>query len=260
MQDNGVLNRFSLAGKVVLLTGGAGLYGRGLTADLAAAGATLIIASRNLDALRTVAAEEAAKGHCVEAEQYDQSSNDSIVALLDRILQRHGRIDGLVNNSVARVAEKALDKKLELSMQINATGLILMHHHFCNAMARQGSGSVVNIGSMYGMVGPNLGLYKGTNMPDPSPDYFFHKGGMINLTRYYAGMFGRYGVRVNCLSPGGFFNHQPEPFVENYKEHTYLKRMADPEDLGGAVIFLLSSAAKYITGVNIPVDGGFTAM
>jgi len=158
------------------------------------------------------------------------------------------------------VAEKELDKKLERSMQINCTGLILIHHHFCNAMARQGSGSVVNVGSIYGMVGPNLGLYKGTNMPDPSPDYFFNKGGMINLTRYYAGMFGRHGVRVNCVSPGGFFNNQPEPFVQNYQDHTYLKRMADPGDLGGAVIFLLSSAARYITGANIPVDGGFTAM
>lgn len=253
------LSRFSLAGKVVVLTGGAGLYGRGLTADLAAAGATLVIASRNLDALKVVAEEEKAKGNCVEAESFDQSSSESIQALLDRVLQRFGRVDGLVNNSVARFSGGSLEQRLENAMQINATGLVLMHHYFGQAMARQGGGSIVNIGSIYGLVGPNLGLYADTNMPHPNPDYFYNKGGMINLTRYYAGMLGGQGVRVNCISPGGFFNNQPEPFVKRYEAGTYLNRMANPDDLGGAVIFLLSAAAQYITGVNLPVDGGYTA-
>lgn len=96
-------------------------------------------------------------------------------------------------------------------------------------------------------------------MGDLPPDYFFHKGGMINLTRFYAALHGPRGVRVNCLSPGGFFNRQPEPFLSRYCEHTLLGRMADPSDLGGAVIFLLSDASRYITGVNLPVDGGYTA-
>jgi NAD(P)-dependent dehydrogenase (short-subunit alcohol dehydrogenase family) len=93
----------------------------------------------------------------------------------------------------------------------------------------------------------------------PPPDYFFHKGGMINFTRYFAALYGPQGVRVNCLSPGGFFNNQPEPFLTRYQEHTMLNRMADPEDLGGSVIFLLSEASKYITGANLAVDGGYSA-
>lgn len=262
MQNN-VLDRFDLSGKVILLTGGSGLYGRGLTADLASAGATLIIASRNLANLEAVACEETAKGHTVIAEQYDQGSDASIAVLLQSIVERYGRIDGLVNNSVIRPMGSApsLAEGLETSMQINATGVILMHQHFAAQMASQGEGgSIVNIGSMQGMIGPNFSLYKGTDMPPPPPDYFFHKGGMINLSKYYAGLYGAQGVRVNCLSPGGFFTQQPEPFLSNYTAQTYLKRMADPEDLGGAVIFLLSAAAKYITGVNLPIDGGYTAM
>ncbi|MEQ2010505.1 MAG: SDR family oxidoreductase, partial [Limisphaerales bacterium] len=109
------------------------------------------------------------------------------------------------------------------------------------------------------MIGPSYELYEGTNMGDMPPDYFFHKGGMVNLTRFYAALYGPRSVRVNCLAPGGFFNHQPEPFLRRYCAHTMLNRMADDTDLGGAVVFLLSEASRYITGVNLPVDGGYTA-
>jgi NAD(P)-dependent dehydrogenase (short-subunit alcohol dehydrogenase family) len=96
-------------------------------------------------------------------------------------------------------------------------------------------------------------------MGDLPPDYFFHKGGMLNLTRFYAALYGGRQVRVNCVSPGGFFNQQPEAFVRRFNEHTMLGRMANSEDLGGPVIFLLSDAAGYVTGANLPVDGGYTA-
>ena len=91
------------------------------------------------------------------------------------------------------------------------------------------------------------------------PDYFFHKAGMVNLTRYFAAQYGPKGVRVNCLSPGGFLSGQDPKFVERYSNATFLRRMANDSDLGGPVIFLLSSAAAYITGVNLPIDGGYTA-
>lgn len=144
-------------------------------------------------------------------------------------------------------------------MKVNATGVYLMHRHFGKIMTGQGSGSIVNIGSMMGMVGPSPALYEDTDMGVPPPDYFFHKGGMINLTRYYASIYGTHGVRVNCLSPGGFFNNQPEPFLERYYKQTFLGRMGNDTDLGGAVVFLLSDASLYITGTNLPVDGGYTA-
>lgn len=255
------LDRFNLNGQVVLLTGGAGLYGRGLSRDLASAGATLIIASRNLEACEGVANEIRSEGLKAFAEVLDQGDELSIVALRDRIVEKFGRIDGLVNNSVVRPMRSA-DASLvawEESMKINATGVFLMHRHFGLVMAAQEIGSIVNIGSIQGMVGPHTALYEGLNMPSPPPDYFFHKGGMINLTRYFAALHGPAGVRVNCLSPGGFFNHQTEEFVQRYAAQTLLGRMGNDTDLGGAVIFLLSKAALYITGVNLPVDGGYTA-
>lgn len=255
------LERFSLRDKVILLTGGAGLYGRGLAADLAAAGATLVLAARDVAKLETVAAEERARGFQVEAESLDQGDEASVLALRDRVLARHGRVDGLVNNAVARVVKGAggTVAQWEESMRVNATGLMLMHRAFGEGMAAQGSGSIVNIGSIQGMIGPSYELYAGTTMGDLPPDYFFHKGGMINLTRFYAALYGPRGVRVNCLAPGGFFNQQPEPFLSRYCEHTLLGRMADPSDLGGSVVFLLADASRYVTGVNLPVDGGYTA-
>ncbi len=254
------LDRFSLKNKVIVLTGGAGLYGRGLVRDLASAGAELVIASRNLDALRAVAAEECALGHRVTAHALDQGDEHSVLTLRDTVIAQFGRLDGLVNNAVARPmkAPDSLQGWVD-SMRVNATGLYLITHHLGAAICDQGAGSIVNIGSIQGMIGPSFELYAGTNMGVPPPDYFFHKGGMINFTRYYAALFGPHGVRVNCLSPGGFFNHQPEPFLTRYHEHTMLHRMASPEDLGGSVIFLLSDASRYITGTNLPVDGGYTA-
>jgi len=256
-----MLNRFDLKNKVVLLTGGAGLYGRGLTKDLAEAHATVIIASRDLKASEAVAEEERAAGREVYAETLDQADEASVLALRERIQQRFGRLDGLVNNAVARpmVGQDAPAKAWEDSMKVNATGIYLMHRHFGEMLVEQKFGSIVNIGSIQGMVGPSVSIYEGTGLAVGAPDYFFHKGGMVNLTRYYAAVLGPASVRVNCLSPGGFFSGQPETFVRQYSEQTFLGRMGDETDLGGSVVFLLSDASKYITGVNLPVDGGYTA-
>ena len=252
---------FSLKDHVVLLTGAAGLFGRGLARALAEAGATLIVASRDAEKLRVVAEEETARGHRVFAESFDQGDEASISALRSRVEARFGCLYGLVNNSVHRPMKGANGTvaQWEESMRVNATGVMLMHRIFGAAMADAGRGSIVNIGSIQGMIGPSYELYAGTTMGDLPPDYFFHKGGMLNLTRFYAALYGPRGVRVNCLSPGGFSNQQPEPFVQRYCEHTMLNRMASDDDLGGAVIFLLSDASRYITGVNLPVDGGYTA-
>jgi len=254
------LPTFSLAGQVVLLTGGAGLYGRGLAAQLAAAGATLILASRNVAALEQVAAEERALGRTVHARELDQAQEPSILRLRDSVFQEFGRVDGLVNNAVARPM-KSPDAPLadwEASMQTNATGLFAISRAFADSMAKKGRGSIVNIGSIQGMVGPDFSLYEGLGM-QAIPDYFFHKAGMLNLTKFFAARYGPQGIRVNCLSPGGFFSGQHPTFVERYSKATYLRRMADENDLGGPVIFLLSDAARYVTGANLPVDGGYTA-
>jgi NAD(P)-dependent dehydrogenase (short-subunit alcohol dehydrogenase family) len=256
-----ILDKFSLRDKIIVLTGGSGLYGRQLTSAIAEAGATLVIASRNLPKLQQVADEENKRGYSVSCEAFDQGDEESILRLRDRVLQTFGRVDGLVNNSVIRTMKSADDPAAawDESMRVNATGVFLMTRAFGQEMGKRKLGSIVNIGSMQGMVGPSLDFYEGTNMGTPPPDYFFHKGGMINLTRYYASLLGGKGVRVNCVSPGGFFNHQPEPFLTRYCRRTMLGRMADDNDLGGTIVFLLSEASRYITGANLPVDGGYTA-
>jgi NAD(P)-dependent dehydrogenase (short-subunit alcohol dehydrogenase family) len=184
-----------------------------------------------------------------------------VLALRDKVLRQFDRVDGLVNNSVLRPM-KRLDSPVsawEESLRVNATGVFLMTRAFGKVMLEGRGGSIVNIGSMMGMVGPSLEFYEGTDMGTPAPDYFFHKGGMINLTRYFASVFGPGGIRVNCVSPGGYFNHQPAPFLQRYNQRTMLGRMAGETDLAGAVVFLLSEASRYVTGVNLPVDGGYTA-
>jgi NAD(P)-dependent dehydrogenase (short-subunit alcohol dehydrogenase family) len=251
---------FSLAGKIVVLTGGAGLYGRGLAAQIAATGATLVLASRDVAALEKVAAEERSQGHTVKVHALDQGDEASILRLRDWVKTEFGHIDGLVNNAVARPM-KTFDAPLadwEASMKTNATGLFALTRAVGELMAAHGSGSIVNIGSIQGVVGPDNTLYEGLNM-HALPDYFFHKAGMVNLTRYFAAQYGPRGVRVNCVSPGGFLSGQPATFVERYARATFLRRMADERDLGGPVIFLLSEAARYVTGTNLPVDGGYTA-
>lgn len=254
-------NPFSLEDKVVIVTGGSGLYGRQLTHAVAAAGATVVIASRNLQSLLAVVEAEKVHSLRVHAEELDQGDEASVLALRDRVLQQFGRVDGLVNNSVSRPM-KSMDDPVdawEQSMRVNATGVFLMIRAFGHYMADSGQGSIVNIGSMQGMVGPSPELYEDTGMGLPPPDYFFHKGGMINLTRYFASVFGKKNVRVNCISPGGFSNKQPEPFLSRYNARTMLGRMADGQDLGNVVVFLLSEAARYITAANLPVDGGYIA-
>lgn len=259
----GVLETFSLENKVVLVTGGAGLYGRQIVRGIAEAGAETYVASRGIEALEVLAEEHRAEGLNVTALKYDQGEEASILALRDEILERSGHIDVLVNNAVARPMKDAYQSALDTfseSMRVNATGLFAITRAFGDAMAERGRGSIVNIGSMQGMIAPDPTIYRGTDMSGWYPDYFFHKGGMINFTRFIASYYGARNVRCNCLSPGGLrTENHPEPFVQQYSDRTFLGRLANDTDLMGAVVFLSSDASAYITGTNIPVDGGYTA-
>jgi len=256
----GVLESFSLKGKVALVTGGAGLYGRQLVEAVAEAGAVTITGSRTLEAQQALAEKLCASGLAVEAEQYDQAEEESMVALRDRIVERHGRVDVLVNNAVIR-SMKSVDNReeFEVSMRVNATGVFRMCEHFAEPMKEQGLGSIINIGSIQGVIGPDLTLYEGLPGLWWFPDYYFHKGGMVNYTRYLASTLGRFGIRANVISPGGYFNSQPETFLKRYEARTFLGRMANDTDLKGAVVFLASDASAYITGANLMVDAGYTA-
>ncbi len=262
---NEFMKTFSLDGKVAVITGGAGLYGKQLVRALAMAGATVYMASRNIDANEVVAKDLREEGYKVFAEQLDLSSEASILFLRDRIYEKEGKVDVLVNNSVARTMKKGYidsSDSWEESMKINATGLFLITRAFGDKMCEAGSGSIINIGSYMGMLGPDYSLYEGTGM-NPygvAPDYFYTKGGMTNYTRYIASHYGRYGVRCNILELGGLYDGtQPDLFVERYNKSTCLGRMANGTDIMGVLVFLASDASAYMTGVVLPVDGGYTA-
>jgi NAD(P)-dependent dehydrogenase (short-subunit alcohol dehydrogenase family) len=272
-----VRDLFRLDGRVALVTGGAGIYGFVIATALAEAGATVVIASRSLAKCEARAAELRECGYHAAALPLDLAEDDSILALRDRIVAKYGEIDIVFNNAAGRAAGTAEEQRQagyaaprysmdamsrgqwEGAMSINASGLFVCSQVFAEQMQAQGrGGSIVNISSIYGIVGPTFAIYAGTQMSNP-PDYAFAKGGIINFTRYLATCYAPYGIRANCLSPGGYYTGQPEAFVRNYEEHTPLGRMARWNDLKGAAVFLASDASQYVTGQNLAVDGGWTA-
>lgn len=256
-----VMELFRLDGKTAVVTGGSGLYGRQLVQALAQAGAKVYTASRNLEANEAYAAKMQAEGLKVYGGQVDQGDEESIKAFLAEITGDGQKIDILINNSVLRCTKgyQGDAALFDQSMHVNATGLMMISRAFGDHMAENGGGSIINIGSYMGVLGPDYELYKGTEMGDFAGDYFFHKGGMITYTKFLASYYGPKNVRCNVLNLGGFFNNQPELFVQRYSAKTFLNRMANESDIMGAIVFLASDASAYITGASIPVDGGYMA-
>jgi len=252
---------FSLHGKVALVTGGSGNYGKCMVEGLAEAGATVITASRDMAVGAATAAAFKEKGLDVHAFQVDQGNTASVMALKKKVQDTFGQLDIFVNNAVARPM-RSYDAPLAQfseSMQVNATGMMDILREMADLMEQGNGGSIINIASMMGMFGPDLSNYEGTDMGAPPPDYFFHNAGLINLTRYMAKVLAGKQIRVNCISPGGLFNHQPERFLENYCKKVPLGRMANTDDIKGLVVLLASTAGAYINGENILMDGGLNA-
>ncbi len=255
-----VLESFRLHEKVAVVTGGAGLYGRQIVEALAEAGARTFMASRNLEKLQAQAEVFRQAGLNVTVLPYDQASEPSVLQLLRQVIDAAGGVDILVNNAVGRVMDDWSSPAADYakSMEVNATGLFMMIRAFGEHMAERGQGSIINIGSIQGCVGPDYTLYEGLGW-GIDPDYFFHKGGLLQLTRFAASKLGPRGVRVNAINPGGYFTGQDPRFVERYNARTFLGRMANDSDLKGAVVFLASNASQYVTGADLAVDGGYTA-
>lgn len=253
---------FSLKGKVILVTGGAGRYGKCMVEGLAEADGTVISASRNLQATKESVEQFRAKGLDVHALQLDQGDHGSVMQLKDQIKQQFGKLDVFVNNAVSRPM-KNYDAPMEEfaeSMRVNATGMVDLMREMTGLMIQNGGGSIINIASMMGMFGPDLSNYEGTDMStNPPPDYYFHNAGLINLTRYWARMMAGKNVRVNCVSPGGLFNNQHPTFLSNYTKKVPLRRMANNDDIKGLMVLLASEAGAYINGENILMDGGMHA-
>jgi len=254
------LDLFRLDGQLALVTGGAGFYGTPISRALAQAGAKVIIASRSRERCEERATEFRQEGLDCVAEQFDMGDPGSITALCKRITSEHGTLDILVNNALLRSPtryDEATPEQWAAALQANITGIHLCTSAFSAGMRKRGSGSIINIASIYGVVAPKFEIYEGLDFSSP-PDYPFHKGGLIAYTRYCASLFGPEGVRVNCLSPGGYYSGQADVFVDRYNARIPLGRMADDDDIAGPAVFLASQASRYITGANILVDGGLT--
>ena len=251
----------SLKDKIILVTGGAGQYGRCIVEGLAEADGTVITASRNLDAGEKVAKEFRDRNLDVHAMRVDQADHESVIALKQQIHDKFERLDVFVNNAVSRPMEGYNEpiEQFEESMRVNATGMMDILREMADLIVQSGGGNIINISSMMGMFGPDLSNYEGTDMGDMPPDYFFHRGGLINLTRYMARMLADKKIRVNCINPGGLFNHQPQRFLDNYCKKVPVGRMANKDDIKGLVVLLASEASAYINGENILMDGGMHA-
>lgn len=252
-----------LTGKVALVTGGAGNYGKCIAEGLAEAGATVVIASRNLQNLEAVADDFRQRGLDVHAIQADQGDHQSVLDLSKAIMERFGKLDIFINNAVARTMRGFYDpiERFADSMHVNATGMMDILREMGELIAKnEAGGAIINIASMMGMFGPDYTNYEGTDMgKNLAPDYFFHNAGLINLTRFLAQHYGGKNIRVNCISPGGLFNNQPEQFLKNYTKKVPLRRMANNDDIKGIIVLLSSKAGEYINGENILMDGGLNA-
>lgn len=262
------LELFSLKGKIALITGGRAMYGKSCSIALTDAGAKLYLATHSAGQCDELVEEIKGRGGMVEIVEFDQQDPASIRHMFEHVIQKEGRLDVFVNAS--RVIPKdgvgwhQQESGLEFSVRVNSASFLYMTMLAGEQMVRQKSGSIINFGSMMGLVGVERHNYDGEPLMAEGAhahDYALNKSGITAWTRHAASYYGRFGVRVNTLCPGGLQSERtPETFAKNYARHTQLGRLANNEDIKGPVLFLASDASAYLTGLSIPVDGGYTCV
>ncbi len=239
--------------KIIIVTGGEGLLGKEMCKNIIDKGGIAISADISVET-----------DLALNKLQFDISSEQSIKEGFKKVFDKFGKIDGLVNNAYPRtkdwgtkfeeIEKTSWDTNVELQMNSVFTCIREIVPYLLES-----KGSVVNIASIYGVVGNDFTVYENTEIGAPAA-YAAIKGGVINFTRYLASYYGKEGIRFNVVSPGGIFDNQNPIFVKNYENKVPMKRMGNPEDIAPAVSFLLSKEAKYITGHNLIVDGGWTCI
>ena len=263
MSNRDVRDLLSLRGKVALITGATGHLGSAMAVALAEAGASVIASSRSLPDAEAVLARlprvEDTEHHAVAIDHMEESS---ISRGFEAAVSKAGRVDALIcNGNEAQASDWTTVTGEQFTRHLsNATGYFLLARAFRNHLvSRGGSGAVVMIGSMYGLVGSYPEAYEGIAPASPVA-YHVLKGGLIQLTRHLAVYWAKDNVRVNCLSPGPF---PPERIAPEMVERLTLKspmgRMGEPAELKSAVVFLTSDGSSYMTGQNLVIDGGWTA-
>lgn len=263
MAERTIQNLFDLSGRVALITGGSGYLGQSLSRALAEAGASVVVASRNLKTAQQAATQlpspHGAAHHAVVLDQLDEASLNHG---FDDAVEAAGGVDILVNNGqqghaldLTSVTAEAFNRDLQ-----NTTGYFLLARRLRDhVVARSVPGAIVMIGSMYGVVGSYPDAYEGV-CPASPVQYHALKGGIVHMTRHLAVYWARDRVRVNCLSPGPFPSEKaPEEMVGRLKTKSPMQRMGVPHELKGPLLLLTSDAGSYVTGQNLLVDGGWTA-
>lgn len=256
-------NIFNLKGKVAVVAGGAGLIGKELVKGLAEMGAIVILADIDTIKGNVFTKELRRLGLEVSFRHLDVTKGKSAINLINYINKKYNRIDVWINCVYPKTKdwgvkfEHVTIKSWKKNIDMHLSGYFISCQKIAEYMKKQTGGSIINMASIYGMTGPDFSIYKGTKMTTPAA-YSAIKGGIITFTKYLASYYGEYGVRVNCISPGGIYDRQPVKFVQKYSRKVPLKRMAEKEDVVGAIIYLASDASRYVTGHNLVVDGGWT--
>lgn len=243
-----------LKNKIIIVTGGSGLIGKAIVNDIRHNGGIAINAEVGVKT-----------DFHTGTLQMDITNDDSVQAGIDLVAAEYSRIDGMVNCAYPRTKDWGTkfenvnpdSWRANINMQLNS--YFVCCQKVLKIMAEQNGGSIVNIASIYGVVGNDFTLYEEYGGTSPAA-YSAIKGGLINFTRYLASYYGRKGIRVNCVSPGGIFDNQHPSFVSKYEARVPMGRLGNPDDIAPAVSFLLSDEAKYITGQNLIVDGGWTCI
>ena len=259
---------FSMTAKRIVVTGAAGHLGRELCIVLGAAGATVYAIDQNVSGLEDLQAAGANVTGIIEAIVCDLSEESGRVALAQELASRTSYLDGVVFAAAfvgtSDIEGWAVDfahqslKAWRDALELNLTAPFHLAQLMADLLVNGNGSSIVNVGSIYGSVGPDWSLYQDQSMSNPA-GYGASKGGLLQLTRWLSSTLAP-DVRVNCVSPGGILRGQPKDFVDRYVRKTPLGRMATEADIVGAIVFLLSAASAYITGQEIIVDGGLTAI
>lgn len=272
MKNNIISRIFNLKGRTIILTGSAGLLGTEYAHILSEAGANLILV--DIQETKNKKLEKILRqkyGTNPMAVSTDITNESQVHNLKKTIIAKYGRIDGLINNAFFNHAVKQSKTgptpiesfPLEIwnkSMEINLTAVFLCCKEFGSDMAQKRNGVIVNISSIYGIVGADQRIYGKSGINSPI-SYASSKGAIVNMTRYLTAYWHGKNVRVNTLTLGGVQDddYQTKDFIKNYSNKTILNRMAKKDDYIGAMLFLMSDASSYMTGSNVIVDGGWTA-
>ena len=252
---------FDLTGKTVAVVGALGRIGNAACRAVAAEGAQVL--ALDLPQAFEARGRDLQKG--TEFVAFDAINADDALRVFSDLDTKIGGLAGWVYCAYPKADGwgKASDSSTAVALNaVLATQLVaplVLAEAVAERMARRGGGSIVQIGSIYGLVSPDFSVYEGLGMGTPAA-YSAVKGGLFGHVRWLAGRYGRDGVRVNLVAPGGVEADQPAEFKKRYVKRTMLGRMANGDDIGGPIAFLVSDAARYVTGTAIPVDGGWTAL